>query len=186
MTRMSPSRRMPLSPATLRRSTRKPGLASRKFISGIRLWPPASTRGSASACSVSSPTASSRVVGAAYEKGGGFTATSRVSRLLRRGGRAREAPARGTARFDAAARTPLPPCAPAQEWPQRAGMRHKASGPLSAGGPEPGDLADGQRQLELEAHPAVPQTAPDELLDAAEPVGDRVAVHDEGIRRRGG
>ena len=65
MTRTSPSRRMPLSPATLRRSTRYPGLASRKFISGIRLCPPASTRGSASACSVSNPTASSTVVGAA-------------------------------------------------------------------------------------------------------------------------
>src|SRR4051794_19377990 len=53
-------------------STRRPGRASRKFSSGTRLWPPASTFTSSTWRS-SSASVSSTDVGASYSKIGGFT-----------------------------------------------------------------------------------------------------------------
>ena len=59
-------------------------MASRKFIAGIRLWPPASGLASAP-CSASSASASSSVRGQWYSNGAGFmdAAASRRSRSSR-------------------------------------------------------------------------------------------------------
>src|SRR5271170_3062970 len=60
-------------------STSMEGLATRKFIAGTKLWPPASTMASASLAK--NFIASSSVLGARYAKSGGFIASLQVARL---------------------------------------------------------------------------------------------------------
>src|SRR6201986_1069147 len=59
------------SSASLRRSTRSDGDATRNASIGTRLWPPANGFASPS-CEANSATASESVVGQAYSKGGNF------------------------------------------------------------------------------------------------------------------
>src|SRR5580704_3709086 len=59
-------------------STSSDGLATRKFMAGIRLWPPASTIASASLAK--NFIASSTVLGAWYAKSGGFIAALQFAR----------------------------------------------------------------------------------------------------------
>ena len=66
MTMLPPSMAMPLSPSTCWMSTSMDGMATRKFIAGTRLWPPASTIASRSLAR--NAIASSSVRGASYRK----------------------------------------------------------------------------------------------------------------------
>lgn len=61
---------IPLRPSTCWISTRRPGAASRRFIAGTRLWPPASTIALGSPANRA--TASSSVLGASYANRDGF------------------------------------------------------------------------------------------------------------------
>src|SRR3954452_17396359 len=75
MRRVPPSARRKSSSATPFRSMRCGGRASRKFIIGTRLWPPARILPS-SRCSPRSASTSSSARGAWYSKSAGFIDTS--------------------------------------------------------------------------------------------------------------
>jgi hypothetical protein len=50
---------------------------------------------------------------------------------------------------------------------------------------EPHDVPDRERKLKLQTHLGVAQAAPDQLLNAAQPIANGVRVHDQGLGGRG-
>ena len=161
-----------VSSSTRRRSTRYPGWASRKFISGTRLCPPASTRGSSSACSTQQRDGIGD--GGRRRRSG----TGAVSRGLLDGG----FPER--AAIVAGRRGAVTMCCAPTSGPHRDGRTGPGCGLDAACYPATSSTVRASCSLQPRVRP--PQAAADELLHARQPVGDRVRVDDQhrGGRRR--